>query len=162
MQAIRNLQALNTVINQLSTTRVLREVAEQGDIIIERARALEGEWNTMSTDTMNYLAAILSVCRAENEQGIGGIDIEDGLYIHDPDAMQDLLPMMDDFTGVNVQTVIKLLVARGFRIIDHKGEGINLSIVWSGAPESEEWKRKWKSYGWTLYLPPVDSIVRFN
>ena len=162
MQAIRNLRALNTVINQLSTTRVLKDVAEEADIIIERARALEAEWNTMSTDTMNYLAAILSFCRAENEQGIGGIDIEDGLPIHDPDAMQDLLPMMDDFTGVNVQTVIKLLVARGFRINDRAGEGINLSVVWSGAPDSEEWKRKWESYGWTLHLPPVNSIVQFD
>ena len=43
MQAIRNLRALNTVINQLSTTRVLKDVAEEADTIIERARALEGE-----------------------------------------------------------------------------------------------------------------------
>jgi hypothetical protein len=158
----RDMQALATVVNQRSSTRLLKDAIAKADIIIARARTQEEEWNSISTDTMYYLSAIITVCREENEEGEHAISIVDGFY--DPIAINlPILSFRDIADGANIQTVIKQLVARGFSVVDYNGgDEINLNIVWSGAPETEEWKRKCEDWGWTLHLPPVGSIVRFD
>ncbi len=81
----RDLQALNTVINQL---------AKAGIITHARARTQEEECNSISTGKVFFFPAIIPVWHEENEDR--------------------RLPMYAQIAeAANIQTAIKQLVARG-------------------------------------------------
>ena len=70
----RDLQALATVVNQLSTTRLLADASAKADTIINRAKEQAEMWNSMSISTITYVHCVLSYIHEDNETGSGNFD----------------------------------------------------------------------------------------
>jgi hypothetical protein len=155
----RDLQALATVVNQLSTTRLLADASAKAYTIINRAKEQAEMWDSMSMSTITYVHCVLSYIHEDNETGSVNFDCTASFlvtyYLHTWSTF--------NVSNVDKNAVIKILVGRGFRVVDFNDRiDLHMNIQWGGETSTDQWKQIWEGRGWVLHLPAAGTIVQFD
>ena len=156
----RDLQALATVVSQLSTTRLLADASAKAYTIINRAKEQAEMWDSMSMSTITYMHCVLSYIYEDNETGSENFDCTASFLVtyHLPATWSTF-----NVSNVDKNAVIKILVGRGFRVVDFNDRiDLHMNIQWGGETSTDQWKRIWEGRGWVLHIPADDTIVRFD
>ena len=116
----------------------------------EPAKEQEQEME-MSTDTINFVSHILSFIRGNKDSHNDNI----GTAFTTNDLTERKLYEDERTLDVNIQVVIKILVQRGFHVLETVGS--NIRIFHNSHGIDSEFGQ-----GYVLHLPAAGAIVRFD
>ncbi len=146
MQRNVKLTALATVVGHMSSTRILANALAQEELLKAQEKEME-MWTCMSTDTITFLSRIVSFLRYIKD---------DCDYTFTTNNITERDHNGDERTlDVNIQVVIKILVQRGFHVVERVGSNIRIFHNSHGIYSE-------LGHGYVLHLPVAGTIVRFD